>query len=133
MREWQRELGTLADWLGEEHDLAVLDDWLSKHANSLSAEKATSDVRRMIRLRRNKLRKQSRLLGARLYSDKPDLVARRLSRWWKAAHELDEIEDKPTKRKNDLADVDGRGEAVERSTCVSSARQTARTPMHRGA
>lgn len=88
MVDWQRELSQLGDRLGEEHDLAVLDDWLRK-ATPRREKKAIAELRGAIRSRRDELRKHSLLLGARLFAEKRGEAACRLSRWWQAATALE--------------------------------------------
>lgn len=69
----------LADRLGDDHDLAVLADWIREHAG------ADPEFFEAVDRRRAELQAEAMTLGARLYADKPSAYVRRLCRLWKAA------------------------------------------------
>lgn len=76
------QAGHLADLLGDEHDLAVLAQTLTKDAAFGSPE----DVRTLLELiegRRHELRGEAERLGHRLYAEGPGAFARRLERYWR--------------------------------------------------
>jgi CHAD domain-containing protein len=69
----------LADRLGDDHDLAMLADWVREHTD------ADSELFDAVDRRRAELQADAMTLGARLYADKPSGYVRRLHRLWKAA------------------------------------------------
>lgn len=76
-----REAHRLADLLGDDHDLAVLRMTLLR-----SAEIATDldAVLALIDHRREQLRREARLIGARVYAEPPKDFVRRMRRLWSA-------------------------------------------------
>jgi CHAD domain-containing protein len=69
----------LADRLGDDHDLAMLADWVREHTG------ADAEFFEAVNGRRAELQAEAMTLGARLYADKPSGYVRRLRRIWKAA------------------------------------------------
>ena len=69
----------LADRLGDDHDLAVLADWIREHADP------DPEFFQAVDRRRAELQADAMVLGARLYADKPSAYVRRLRQLWKAA------------------------------------------------
>jgi CHAD domain-containing protein len=69
----------LADRLGDDHDLAMLADWIREHTD------ADSEFFEAVDRRRAELQAEAMTLGARIYADKPGAYVRRLRRLWKAA------------------------------------------------
>lgn len=79
-----KQASELADVLGDEHDLAVLDD---KVAEPTFARRMVADLgplRELIDRRRLELHARARLLGMRLYADRPRAYPRRIGRLWEA-------------------------------------------------
>lgn len=60
----------LADWLGEEHDLAVLTERATR--DPVLGALAAARLTKLIERKRGKLRQQSLRLGAKLYAKKPN-------------------------------------------------------------
>jgi CHAD domain-containing protein len=73
------EAHELADRLGDDHDLAVLADWIREHTD------AGPEFFDAVDRRRAELQADAMTLGARLYADKPSAYVRRLRRLWEAA------------------------------------------------
>jgi CHAD domain-containing protein len=73
------EAHELADRLGDDHDLAVLADWIRGHTE------AGPEFYDAVDRRRDELQAEAMTLGARLYADKPKAYVRRLRRLWKAS------------------------------------------------
>jgi CHAD domain-containing protein len=73
------EAHALADRLGDDHDLAMLADWVRDH------NEAEPEFFEAVERRRLELQAEAMALGARLYADKPSAYVRRLRRLWKAA------------------------------------------------
>ena len=69
----------LADRLGDDHDLAMLADWVRDHTD------AGPEFFEAVDRRRAELQADAMTLGARLYTDKPSAYVRRLRSLWKAA------------------------------------------------
>ena len=69
----------LADRLGDDHDLAMLADWIRDRTE------AGPEFFDAVDRRRAELQSDAMALGARLYADKPSAYVRRLRRLWKAA------------------------------------------------
>jgi CHAD domain-containing protein len=69
----------LADRLGDDHDLAVLADWIREHTG------ADPEFFDAVDRRRAELQAEAMTLGARLYADKPSTYVRRLRRFWKVS------------------------------------------------
>ena len=85
MKTLGREVSTLGDLLGDEHDLSLLRDYLRDTANALGHEASAAAGIRLIETRRAELRRAALALGRRLFADKPRVVERRLLQWWKAS------------------------------------------------
>jgi CHAD domain-containing protein len=73
------EAHELAGRLGEDHDLAVLAEWVSRHAEG------GDELFEAVERRRAALQAEALELGARLYADKPSAFAGRLRRLWDAS------------------------------------------------
>jgi CHAD domain-containing protein len=69
----------LSDLLGDDHDLAVLADWIREHTG------ADPEFYDALERRRGELQAKAMALGARLYADKPSAYVRRLRQLWKAS------------------------------------------------
>ena len=68
----------LSDLLGDDHDLAVLADWVREHADA-----GPAFYEAVVR-RRGELQAEAFTLGAVLYADKPSAFVKRLERLWNA-------------------------------------------------
>jgi hypothetical protein len=73
------EAHELADRLGDDHDLAVLADWIREHTG------AGPEFYNAVDRRRAELQAEAITLGARLYADKPKAYVRRMRRLWKTS------------------------------------------------
>ena len=72
----------LANLLGDDHDLAVLDAAL---ARGLSAPVDVDGVRELIAHRRDELQAEAFALGRRVYAETPKAFRRRMRQFWRAA------------------------------------------------
>jgi CHAD domain-containing protein len=71
----------LGELLGEEHDLAVLGQWVAEHGARAGAGRATRRrLRELIRRRRAELRRRALRKGRKLYSRKPRKFLSRVGR-----------------------------------------------------
>jgi len=77
------EFHHLADYLGDEHDLAVLRERVATPAGELSVTRQALLSR--IDERRSDCQRDAIALGHRLYAEKPSALAQRLGRLWKTA------------------------------------------------
>src|SRR5918997_2946345 len=73
------EAGRLGDLLGDEHDLAVLDERLARHGDGLRTRAALGEVRAMIAERRAELSDEALALAGRLLGEHPKAYGRRLA------------------------------------------------------
>jgi len=82
VRKLTEQLERLGELLGDEHDLALLQQFVTEHAPV--AEAAALDP--LIAARRKKLRGAALKLGARLYAKDPAAAGRQLARDWNVWH-----------------------------------------------
>lgn len=73
----------LANLLGDDHDLAVLDETL---ARSVSVPVDVDGVRDLIAHRRDELQAEAFRLGRRVYAEPPKAFRRRMRRYWRTSH-----------------------------------------------
>ena len=74
-----RELHTLSDELGEDHDLALLRLGVAAHHDDFANASGARDLARLIEHTRSALQRRALLRGMRLYQPKPAGFRRRLS------------------------------------------------------
>jgi CHAD domain-containing protein len=77
-------LKELADWLGDEHNLAVLSEQLEKDPASYGDEAEIKLFLALAAQERQELQANSIALGCRLYEEKPRLFIRQLAKHWDA-------------------------------------------------
>ncbi|MEQ8767325.1 MAG: CHAD domain-containing protein [Planctomycetota bacterium] len=84
---WSSEIKRLSDLLGDDHDLAVLENEL---VDGCLSEVGTPRDRQVFAAlganRRADLQSEAVSLGAILYAESPGALRKRWKRWWKAAH-----------------------------------------------
>jgi CHAD domain-containing protein len=73
------ELECLAEHLGEDHDLVLLQEFTAKHCAAQTGEARA--LNRLIVARHKKLRAAAMKSGARLYAETPVAFCRRLGKW----------------------------------------------------
>jgi CHAD domain-containing protein len=73
------EAHELADRLGDDHDLAMLAEWVRENAH------ADPEFFEAVARRRAELEAEAMTLGARIYADKPKAYVRRLRNLWEAS------------------------------------------------
>ena len=84
MKRYAKELKVLSDYLGDEHDLSV---FVARVPNMDFGKDHEADVAAVLALaerRREELRRHARPLGARVYSEKPRALGKRLGGYWDA-------------------------------------------------
>ena len=82
MSAWRGELDRLGELLGDDHDLAVLAGVLRKEG-----EPEGEELLGPISQRRHELQEKARVLGMRVYSERPEDLRRRLRGYWRAWEE----------------------------------------------
>jgi len=78
------ELGGLSDLLGDDHDLAVMRQWMQKESPVEGLDR--DELMQMINDRKQQLHPMARTLGQRLFAEKPKAIMRRLRAYWQAWH-----------------------------------------------
>jgi len=76
------ELKKLADYLGDDHDLAVLEQTLLAEPESFGPPEMREAFVGLLRQRQAQLRQAARPLGERLFAEKATRHAKRLERYW---------------------------------------------------
>lgn len=84
MPAYQQSLKTLADLLGDEHDLVVLRETLLNDPDSFGGERDLQALLGLVERRQTELRTRAEPLGQRLFAEKPRAMGRRLERYWEA-------------------------------------------------
>lgn len=84
MKELAAQASTLADLLGNEHDLAVLSQTLAAEPETFGGTNEVDTIQKLIDTRRAEIRAEARLLGLRLYADKPKRFTQRFKAYWQA-------------------------------------------------
>lgn len=80
------ELHVLSDTLGEDHDLAVLQEVLSAFPKRFGTRATLKALFDLIQERQRVLREAAEPLGRRLYAEKPRAFVKRVREYWKAWH-----------------------------------------------
>ena len=75
----------LADLLGDDHDLAVLQETLRRDQEALGDPGQLDTLAGLARRRQDQLRAEAWALGWRLFADKPRYFCQRLHHYWQAA------------------------------------------------
>jgi len=84
MKALEAELKTLAKYLSEDHDLALLRDKVSEHLAKADDRTEIETLVALIDQRRNELEISARVLGTRIYAEKPRAFAGRNLIYWRA-------------------------------------------------
>jgi CHAD domain-containing protein len=82
MEALAEELKILSEYLGDDHDLTLLEQSASEFCQRDGKAEEWTLLKAMIDLRRDELRKKAFVLGARFYAEKPSAFCKRLSRYW---------------------------------------------------
>jgi CHAD domain-containing protein len=74
----------LSDILGDEHDLAVLQQRIAEEVGSGYRDAAIQIIYQLIDQRRKQLQAETRIIGLRIFAEKPKKLTSRLGRYWHA-------------------------------------------------
>ena len=72
----------LADYLGDDHDLAVLREKTTEHVQAFPSTSGRSALVALIDRTRSKLQDKAVVLGRRIYEEKPRAFASRFGKYW---------------------------------------------------
>jgi CHAD domain-containing protein len=86
------ELSKLADYLSEDHDLAMLSRTAIEQAPALGDPAEVEKLILLIDQRRILLQARAAVLGARIYAEKPNAFVNRLQSYWKAWRPKEDID-----------------------------------------
>jgi hypothetical protein len=84
INRWEKAVDELGECLGNEHDLAVLQERI-RQPRKAAAAPGFATMLDAIELDRFALRTKALALGAWLFAERPSAMRRRLSRWWSAS------------------------------------------------
>jgi len=77
-----RTLDSLAEALGDDHDLAVLVERLQKDPDRYGGKRTVKQARRMARVQQDDLRRRAFRLAATVYAERPRAFSRRMQTYW---------------------------------------------------
>jgi CHAD domain-containing protein len=77
------EMKMLSQYLGDDHDLVILSQFVARHCARRHAREVTA-LNELIDLRQKELRSAAFALGSRFYAEKPPSFCRRLENYWSA-------------------------------------------------
>ena len=81
IKKWVDLTHDLSDYLGDDHDLAVLKEYVLDRSKRFDRHN-TLEIVALIDRRREKLQPQAMLLGKRIYTEKAKRFVKRLSNYW---------------------------------------------------
>lgn len=84
LRVRRNHLKRLADYLGDDHDLAVMRQLLNEEPELFASGPSCATLSRLIAARQGELRSKAYRLGTRLYAEKPKAYTRRIEAYWRA-------------------------------------------------
>lgn len=84
--EWIEQTHDLSDYLGEDHDLAVLKKLLLTQPKRFNHENTLETLIALIDRRQEELRSAAILLGKKIYTEKPQEFVSRLGNYWQIWH-----------------------------------------------
>jgi CHAD domain-containing protein len=83
LKKLAKRAHNLSDLLGDDHDLAVLRDYVEAHPQCFPDEETRLAVQALIDRRRQALQQQAFVLGRRIFKQPPKRFTRRLERGWR--------------------------------------------------
>ncbi|MBA1272380.1 CHAD domain-containing protein [Stutzerimonas azotifigens] len=82
-------LKRLADALGDDHDLAMMQQLMTQEPELFGSEETSRQVARYLAMRRATLQGDALELGRRLYAESPKALVKRWQRYWKIARSVE--------------------------------------------
>lgn len=82
LRRTRSEVKMLGDLLGDDHDLAVLQETLPEALDTNTHAERIELLEALVSQRSQDLRAQARLLGERIYAEKPKALRKRIEHYW---------------------------------------------------
>jgi hypothetical protein len=79
----EAELKRLGQFLGDDHDLALLTEPDAIKLFTKQADEETEALKALANQRQRQLRAQALALGARFYDERPSVFCKRLEQYWK--------------------------------------------------
>lgn len=83
MKEWVDRTHDLSDYLGEDHDLAVLQEFVSNQPERFDRQNTLESLNALIDRRRQQLQPQAIFIGRRIYTEKDKKFVKRLNNYWR--------------------------------------------------
>lgn len=83
IKEWASQTHKLAEYLGDDHDLAVLHEFISNQQEMLTNKAELEVVNSLINRRRKQLQSAAKSLGKRIYVESPEAFSNRIKAYWK--------------------------------------------------
>ncbi|TLX63575.1 CHAD domain-containing protein [Stutzerimonas nosocomialis] len=78
-------LKRLADALGDDHDLAMMQQLMNQEPELFGSEETRGQLQRYLRVRREQLQGDALALGGRVYAESPKALVKRWQRYWTIA------------------------------------------------
>ncbi|MGV2830060.1 CHAD domain-containing protein [Myxosarcina sp. GI1(2024)] len=82
LKQWIKQSHQLADYLGDDHDLAVLAQFIGDREEKLANNTEIAVLTSLINRRREQLQLSAKWLGQRIYVEKPKTFVARLGDYW---------------------------------------------------
>ncbi|MBS3805727.1 MAG: CHAD domain-containing protein [Oleiphilaceae bacterium] len=82
-KAWRKEAKVLADILGDDHDLAILDELLESEGERLAESPTRRQLQQIIRKKQQRLRREALEISHRLYAEKPGALRKRWKSYWR--------------------------------------------------
>jgi hypothetical protein len=82
IEEWIAQTHDLSDFLGEEHDLAVLQKYVLSQPERFDRDNTLETLTALCDRRREELQSAAISLGRRIYTEKPKRFIARLGNYW---------------------------------------------------
>ena len=83
MEEWVDRTHDLSDYLGEDHDLAVLQEFVLKQPERFNRQNTLESLNALIDLRRQELQPKAIFIGRKIYTEKDKRFVKRLNNYWR--------------------------------------------------
>ena len=82
IKEWASQTHKLAEYLGDDHDLAVLHQFINNRQEKLADRAELEVVNSLINRRRKQLQSAAKSLGKRIYVESPKVFSNRIQAYW---------------------------------------------------